>query len=68
MIPLQVPTPDPPNMPLSIILGLLGIVLALKGLVTILRESRPSTTDSTPSTWLTWLRDRTRAHATRFDR
>jgi hypothetical protein len=37
----------PPDMPLSIILGLLGIVLTWTGLVSILRESRPPLTDMT---------------------
>jgi hypothetical protein len=38
VILLQIPAPDPPNMPLSIIVGLIGIVLALKGINSFRRK------------------------------
>jgi hypothetical protein len=49
MIALLHHPPASLNMPLSIIVSLIGIALAVKGLVTILRESRPSLTDTTPA-------------------
>jgi hypothetical protein len=38
MILLQIPAPDPPSMPLSIIIGLVGVVLALKGINSFRRK------------------------------
>jgi hypothetical protein len=38
MVPLQMLAPDPPNMPLSIIVGLVGVVLAWKGINSFRRK------------------------------